>query len=99
MNTRKWLEKNTSSLAGRCVAITGSTGGLGRELCGYLAGECSIDDAAESIKQATRRYAKRQMTWFKRNKKILWFDAADLQDFSDIIQASRSFAEGKGYNI
>ncbi len=64
-----------------------------KELCGYLAGECSLDDAAESIKQATRRYAKRQMTWFKRNKDILWFDAAKSQDFSDIIQASRSFAK------
>ena len=37
MNVKKWLDKNTHSLAGKCVAITGSTGGLGRELCGYLA--------------------------------------------------------------
>ena len=37
MNIRKWLEKNTESLYGKTVAITGSTGGLGRELCKYLA--------------------------------------------------------------
>ena len=37
MNVKKWLDKNTHSLAGKCVAITGSTGGLGRELCIYLA--------------------------------------------------------------
>lgn len=37
MNVKKWLDKNTHSLEGKCVAITGSTGGLGRELCGYLA--------------------------------------------------------------
>lgn len=37
MNIGKWLEKNTHSLVGRRVVISGSTGGLGRELCGYLA--------------------------------------------------------------
>lgn len=37
MNQKKWLEENTSSLAGKTVALTGSTGGLGKELCRYLA--------------------------------------------------------------
>lgn len=36
MNINKWLEKNTSSLGGKTVAISGSTGGLGRELCIHL---------------------------------------------------------------
>jgi len=36
MNITKWLEKNTSSLRGRTVALTGSTGGLGRELSRYI---------------------------------------------------------------
>lgn len=34
---KKWLDKNTASLKSKCVAITGATGGLGRELCLYLA--------------------------------------------------------------
>lgn len=38
MNVKKWIKENTSSLVGKKVAITGSTGGLGRELCGYLLG-------------------------------------------------------------
>lgn len=38
MRIQKWLDKNTSSLVGKSVAVTGSTGGLGRELCRYLAG-------------------------------------------------------------
>ena len=37
MKYGKWLEKNTESLLGKTVAVSGSTGGLGRELCGYLA--------------------------------------------------------------
>lgn len=38
MNIQKWLRENTSSLTGKTVAATGTTGGLGRELCRYLAG-------------------------------------------------------------
>ena len=37
MTTRKWLERNTASLRGKRIAVTGSTGGLGVELCAYLA--------------------------------------------------------------
>ena len=36
MSIEKWLKKNTSSLSGKTVAITGSTGGLGAPLCAYL---------------------------------------------------------------
>lgn len=37
MRTEKWIKQNTSDISGKTVAITGSTGGLGRELCRYLA--------------------------------------------------------------
>ena len=37
MRIKKWLIKNTSSLVGKTVAVTGTTGGIGRELCSYLA--------------------------------------------------------------
>ena len=37
MTIRKWIAKNTERLDGKCVAITGSTGGLGKELCRHLA--------------------------------------------------------------
>ena len=37
MSINKWLEKNTESLAGKRIAVTGTTGGLGKELCRYLA--------------------------------------------------------------
>ena len=38
MNIRKWIENNTYSLEGKKVAVTGTTGGIGKELCRYLAG-------------------------------------------------------------
>ena len=37
MNLNKWLKKNTNDLAGKTVAVTGTTGGLGREICLHLA--------------------------------------------------------------
>lgn len=45
-----------------------------KELVCYLEGNCSLEEAVETIKRESRRYAKRQMTWFKRNPEILWLD-------------------------
>lgn len=43
-----------------------------RELWGYKKGEMSLEEAIERIKILTRQYAKRQMTWFKKNSRIQW---------------------------
>lgn len=43
-----------------------------KELRGYFSGECSLEEAAENIKRETRRYAKRQLTWFRRDARIQW---------------------------
>ncbi|MBR5262542.1 MAG: tRNA (adenosine(37)-N6)-dimethylallyltransferase MiaA [Clostridia bacterium] len=43
-----------------------------KELKPYFEGGMSLVQAAENLKQATRRYAKRQLTWFRRNKEINW---------------------------
>ena len=45
-----------------------------KELKKYFDGECSLDEAKEVIKRESRRYAKRQLTWFRRNKDIIWLD-------------------------
>lgn len=49
--------------------------GIGyKELIAYLNNEISLDEAKMLIKQHTRNYAKRQITWFKRNDKIIWLE-------------------------
>lgn len=53
-------------------AIESMTGIGYRQMCVYLAGQSTREEAVEEIKKATRAYAKRQMTWFKRDKKIHW---------------------------
>ena len=45
-----------------------------RELFDYFEGKCTLEFTKEQIKQNTRRFAKRQMTWFKRTENAVWFD-------------------------
>ena len=61
--------------------------GLGyKEVVSYLKSEITYDEMLEKIKQETRRYAKRQLTWFRRNKEITWLDGqAGIQNNLDII--------------
>ncbi len=63
--------------------------GLGyKEIIEYFNGECTLEEAIEKIKQETRRYAKRQMTWFKKDKNIIWLDAKDKDYVVDYIYKS-----------
>ena len=66
----------------------GSTAGeaIGyKELRGYLKGEATLQEASDAIKQATRRYAKRQITWFKREKNSMSLYVEDYGSFEDIV--------------
>ncbi|MGE5350866.1 MAG: tRNA (adenosine(37)-N6)-dimethylallyltransferase MiaA [Acidobacteriota bacterium] len=51
-----------------------------KEIITYLSGEISLERAVELIKRNTRRYAKRQMTWFRRDSNIHWFDIHSSDD-------------------
>lgn len=49
--------------------------GLGyKEICSYLAGECSLNEAVTTIKRDTRHFAKRQLTWFRREQDVIWIN-------------------------
>lgn len=48
-----------------------------QELFAYFDGKCSIEEAIEQIKQNTRRFAKRQLTWFKKETDTLWVDYSE----------------------
>ncbi len=50
-----------------------------KELAPYFQGRITLDEAIDKIKQETRRYAKRQLTWLRRNEKINWFYADEMQ--------------------
>ncbi len=48
-----------------------------KELLGYLDGACGLEEAVENLKRATRRYAKRQLTWFGAKEYVKWIDVTD----------------------
>lgn len=76
------LVNEVTVLAKKYPGILPAMSGIGYKQIGYyLRGEMSLDEAKEEIKKATRQYAKRQMTWFRRDKRIQWvntFEEADL---------------------
>ncbi len=60
--------------------------GLGyKEVVEYLQGTTSKEEMIDKIKMETRRYAKRQITWFKKNKQTIWIEPQDLQKILDEI--------------
>lgn len=57
--------------------------GIGyKEIIQYLKGEISLEGAIDSIKQGTRRFAKRQLSWFRQIPEIHWFDLTDEDDIA-----------------
>ena len=57
-----------------------------KELFQYLDGEWSLETAIEKIKRNTRVYAKKQMTWFKRDEAIRWFHPDQQQEIIETIE-------------
>ena len=54
--------------------------GLGyKEMIAYLDGEYSLEEAVYIIKRETRHFAKRQLTWFRREKDVIWFDKKEYK--------------------
>lgn len=69
--------------------------GIGyKEVIGYLDGEYDLERAVELVKRNTRRYAKRQLTWFKRYEKMKWFNLDKDTDKEKIINNIIQFVEG-----
>lgn len=48
-----------------------------KEFVGYLKGEMTLEEAIDAVKQSSRRYAKRQLTWFRRNENIHWLKSGE----------------------
>ncbi len=68
-----------------------------KELLGYLCGEESLDLAVESLKRATRRYAKRQITWFGAKDYVHWLDMTEEgrpRPISAVLQDALKIANG-----
>ena len=60
-----------------------------RELFEYFDGNCSFEEAVELVKRNSRRYAKRQLTWFRRDVNTAWFNPSDLDVILEYIKSKR----------
>lgn len=69
--------------------------GLGyKEISGYLQGQYSLDEATELLKRNTRRFAKRQLTWFRRDTRIKWITVEYQYNSSEIADEIAGQIEG-----
>ena len=70
--------------------------GLGyKELVPYLYGEITLEKAIQDIKQRTRHFAKRQLSWFRRMKEIQWFDVTEPERRQEAEQTIKQILAGK----
>jgi len=69
-----------------CTADMQSMKGIGyKEILYYLQGKLTLDDAIEMIKQGSRNYAKRQLTWFRKDSRARWINKEDFTSEDDIV--------------
>ena len=56
-----------------------------KEIFSFINNECTLQEAVEKIKQNTRRFAKRQLTWFKKDKEVNWFEPQEYDKLKSFI--------------
>jgi tRNA dimethylallyltransferase len=56
-----------------------------KELFSYLDGDCTLEEAIDLIQRNTRRYARKQLTWFRRDQQINWFEPEQIQEIIDYV--------------
>lgn len=81
------LEKEVKSLISQKNLNALNTVGY-KEIFDYLEGKTSFEFAIEKIKINSRRYAKRQLTWFKRDKEIKWFNPIETDKIINFIKSN-----------
>ena len=71
--------------------------GLGyKEILDYLEGRCSLEEAIYIIKRETRHFAKRQLTWLRRERDVIWFDKSKYEKEEDILALLLDCLKKKG---
>ncbi|MBQ3773660.1 MAG: tRNA (adenosine(37)-N6)-dimethylallyltransferase MiaA, partial [Pseudobutyrivibrio sp.] len=74
-----------------------SMDGIGyKEIISYLDGNITLEEAVELIKKNSRNYAKRQLTWFRREKEVTWLDKTVLKDDKQLLDYILSQLKEKG---
>ena len=83
-----------------CTSDMVSMKGIGyKEILAYLDGEYSLDEAVDKVKLESRRFAKRQLTWFRREKDTIWIEKNEYSyDDNKILNKIQEINDLNGYN-
>lgn len=97
MLTEGLLDEVKGLLAEGCKPESVSMQGLGyKEIVPYLQGKCTLEEAIYILKRDTRHFAKRQLTWFNREREVLWFDKGTYENEDAILEAMLAEARKRG---
>ena len=66
-----------------------------KEIYDYFEDRASVEEAIDYLKQNSRRYAKRQLTWFRNKMDVIWFNMTDIEGFTKKINEISGFIAGK----
>jgi tRNA dimethylallyltransferase len=93
----KGLLDEVESLADRGFgAVITAKQALGyKELLEYLEGKISFDEAINRIKLKSRRFAKRQLTWFRRDPRVVWFERRASESANEVADRIESYLEDR----
>lgn len=69
-----------------------------KELEQYVKGDGELDVSIEALKRSTRRYAKRQLTWFRRDENTHWFYVDEYESTAQLVAAVEEFLSSKGFD-
>ena len=87
--TKSVLQMNLSDTSIKAIGY--------KELIPYINNQSTLDDCIEKLKMETRRYAKRQLTWFRRNKMINWIYIDRYSSLNDIVKVAVDIIDKKEF--
>ena len=71
--------------------------GLGyKEFFDYFDGEMSLEETVDKVKRDTRRFAKRQLTWFRREKEVVWLNKKEYEQEKNLLDSVLNIIKEKG---
>ncbi|MDO5547286.1 MAG: tRNA (adenosine(37)-N6)-dimethylallyltransferase MiaA [Eubacteriales bacterium] len=86
---RLWSEGKLRGTAAQAIGY--------KELVPYLEGNDTLENCVETLKQASRNYAKRQLTWLRRDKRVIWLNYDSAEDFPGLLQRATEVLSERGF--
>lgn len=85
--------QNAGKLTGTAAQAIGY-----KEFAEYFAGERTLEETADLIRQKSRNYAKRQLTWFRRDPGVHWIELEENEGAAEALQKATNFLQAEAYN-